>query len=425
MSLVSRLTKKLAFGAASLVLAGSAIAAPLSAASIAYATDHVSIENDVKVANVTAGDTSYSNSVNAKVDQVVKVQLWFHNRENPDSGKDAKNLHAKINIPGAEGKNQTITGYVQGDNTNKASDTATVNLSLDNAYLKYVAGSAKWRYNKGAYDGRQECQTGMKAVPSNDPNHCYTTVSISDQVVTNGSGVNLGDMRPCFAYESTVTVLARVQASEVKVNKYVSAYDADHNPSNNDWKLTNSAKPGDKMDYMIRFENKGNTVLNDVIVGDNLPDYMKIIPGTTYIINGNHPQGVAAGNDHVVNGGIDVGDYNPGAAGYVVFSVQIDPVSKFAKCGIYTLKNVGVVRPKGMNEFYNTAWTNVRVQCAPGQTPVTPTTPTTPTQPKTPEQLPETGAGSIVGALMGISAIGYGVVSYLRSRRVLGDALNR
>ncbi|HET6622586.1 MAG TPA: LPXTG cell wall anchor domain-containing protein [Candidatus Saccharimonadales bacterium] len=419
MSLVSQLTKRVGLGISSLILAVSALAAPLSAASIAYATDHVSIENDVKVANVTAGDTSYSNSVNAKVDQVVKVQLWFHNRENPDSGKDAKNLRAKINIPTAEGQHQTITGSVQGDNTNKASDTATVNLSLDNAHLSYVAGSAKWRYNKGAYDGRKECQTGTKAVPTNDPNNCYDTVKISDKVVTNGTGVNLGDMRPCFAYESTVTVLARVKASEVKVNKYVSSYDADHNPSNNDWKLTNSAKPGDKLDYMIRFENKGNTVLNDVVVGDNLPDYMKIVPGTTYIINGNNPKGVAAGTDHVVSGGIDVGDYNPGAAGYVVFSVQIDPINKFAKCGVYTLKNVGVVRPSGMNEFYNTAWTNVRVECAPGETPKTPE------QPQSPEKLPETGATSVLSALFGAGAIGFGLTSYLRSRRNLSDALNR
>ncbi|HET7630485.1 MAG TPA: hypothetical protein VFK03_03865 [Candidatus Saccharimonadales bacterium] len=425
MSLVSQLTKRVGLGVSSLILAVSALAAPLSAVSTAYATDHVSIENDVKVANVTAGDTSYSNSVNAKVDQVVKVQLWFHNRENPDSGKVAKNLHAKINIPTAPGQHQTVTGSVVGDNTNKASDTATVNLSLDNAYLSYVSGSAKWRYNKGAYDGRKECQTGMNPVPASDPNNCYATVSISDKVVTSGTGVNLEDMRPCFAYESTVTVLARVKASEVKVNKYVSSYDEDHNPSNNDWKLTNSAKPGGKLDYMIRFENKGNTVLNDVVVGDNLPDYMQIIPGSTYIINGNHKDGIAAGSDHVINGGIDVGDYNPGAAGYVVFSVQIDPISKFAKCGVYTLKNVGVVRPKGMNEFYNTAWTNVRVECAPGETPKTPETPHTPAKPQTPEQLPETGAGSIIGALFGITAIGYGLTSYLKSRRNLRDALNR
>ncbi len=323
----------------------------------------VEVESTVQVANVTAGDTEYKDNVDAKVDQVVKVQLWYHNREEADSGKVAENLKAKIGIPDQQGKQQTISSRVSADNSNTAEDTAQVNLSLENAYLDYVEGSADWRHNEGAKDGREECQTGDEAVPADDPNGCYTTEDISDDITKKDTGMVLEDARPCFAYESTVTVLAKVRASEVKVNKHVSQADEDTNPENNDWKVENEASPGDKLEYRIRFENKGNTVLEDVTVGDNLPDYMEYQEGSTYIYNGNNPDGVKAETDNVYQGGIRVGDYNPGAAGYVVFTVKVNPMTAFEQCGTYTLKNVGVVRPAGMNEFYNTAHTDVDVEC--------------------------------------------------------------
>lgn len=426
LSFLSYAPKRVSLVVAAAFIAVSTVVGPI--ANVAATTSNTRIESTVRVANVTAGDTTYKESVNASVDQIVKVELWYHNMEDFDSGKIAEDLNVALNIPSTQGKTQTITGTVKGSNTNTVTDTAQVNLSLDNAYLDYVEGSAKWRHNKGATDGRTVCQTGNQEVPANDPNGCYVTDDISDQIVSNGAGIVLEDLKPCFAYEATVTVLARVKASEVKVNKYVSHNDGDQDVKNNKWEVKNTATPGQKMDYMIRFENKGNTVLENVTVGDNLPDYMSYIPGSTRIINGNNPTGVAAGTDNVYQGGIRVGDYAPGAVGYVVFTVKLDEKAKFATCGVYTLKNVGVVRPEGMNEFYNTAWTDVRVECKPGETPVTPTpeTPTTPESPKVlPAVLPSTGVASLLGGLFGSSALGLGVHSWLSSRRALRNALNR
>lgn len=442
LSFLSRAPKKVALVVAAAVMAVSTVVGPI--ANVAAQTNNVRIESTTRVANVTAGDTTYKESVDAKVDEVVKIEVWYHNMENFDSGKVANDLAVALNIPSAQGKTQTITGTVKGSNTNTVADTAQVNLSLDNAYLEYVEGSAKWRHNKGATDGRTECQTGNQEVPANDPNNCYVTETISDNVVKNSTGVVLENLQPCFAYEATVTVLARVKASEIKVNKYVSKHDGDQNVSNNKWELKNTAVPGDKLDYMIRFENKGNTTLKNVIVGDNLPDYLSYVPGTTRIYTTNHPSGIAAESDNVYKGGINVGNYAPGSTGYVVFTAVVDSKNKFATCGVYTLKNVGVVRPEGMNEFYNTAWTDVRVECKPGEAPkeckpgipvnddrcketpaATPTTPATPKSPETPAVLPSTGPAALIGGLFGSSALGLGISSYVRSRRALRDALNR
>src|SRR5688500_8742238 len=62
-------------------------------------TPPVRIESTVGVANQTAGDTTYKQSVDAQVDEVVKIQVWYHNMEEEDSGKIAEDLNVKIDIP--------------------------------------------------------------------------------------------------------------------------------------------------------------------------------------------------------------------------------------------------------------------------------------------------------------------------------------
>ncbi len=362
---ISQLPRRIVLGACAFVLTASAVFVPLAAVN---ATDNtVAIEGSVNVANVTAGDTQYQKNVNAMVDDVVKVQVWYHNREEPDSGLVANNLSVAMGLPTAAGTAQTIGATISSDNSNTVTDSANVNLSVGDASLQYIPGSAKWRHNKGADDGRTECQTGINPIPDNDPNGCYVTEGISDSIQT-GTPVVLENLQPCFAHEATVTVLMRVVASSVKVNKYVSAHDGDSNVSNNNWVLDNNATAGAEMDYMIRFENTGNQQLNNVIVGDNLPDYMSYENGTTVLYNTNNPDGLAITNDNVTKGGIDVGSYAPGSVGYVVFSVKLDANDRFEKCGDYKLTNVGVVRPADINEVYNTASTTVNIPC--GETPM-------------------------------------------------------
>lgn len=358
---LTKLSRRVVMGVSALAIAASAVFVPLSA--VQAANDTVAIEGDIKVANVTNGDSGYSPSVNAKVDDVVKVQVWYHNKEDANSGKLAKNLKVGVTIPTAAGKSQTIGGKISADNSNTVSKSANVNLSVDEASLEYIPGSAKWRHNIGADQGKTECITGND--PKGAPASCYTDTVISDDVAKGGAGVRLEDQKPCFAHEATVTVLMRVKASAVKVNKYVSAHDGDNNAKNNNWQVTNTAAAGSKLDYMIRFENKGNTTLNSVVVGDNLPDYMQYVAGTTKIYNANHADGTPAGSDNVTKGGINVGNYAPGTEGYVVFTVKLDENKQFAKCGNYVLTNVGVVRPQGMNEVYNTAKTTVNIPCQP------------------------------------------------------------
>lgn len=432
---ISQVPKRLMLAGAAVALSFSVVAAPLSQV---MASDHiVDIETDTEVANVTT-DTDFKNSVNAEVDQTIKVKVWYHNKENPGSGKIAENLRVAINGERQTGKMQTITGVVQGDNTGQPkSDDAQVNLPVSSAYLDYVEGSAELRYNEGAYSGREECQTGENEVPADDPNGCYAEKELSDEIVTGENGAVVNDkVRPCFAYEATVTAEFRVRESEVGIVKKVSEHDADHNPLNNDWKTKNTAQPGDKMDYLIKFKNFGNTTLENVAVIDHLPDYMSYVPGSTYIINSttddpstkNIAEGVSAETDEIYQNGITVGDYDPGAAATIVFTVKIDERNVFETCGPepYILKNVGAAKAQDMKVFYNTAWTHVNVACGQGEKP-TPGQPEKPEQPKeeVPEEIPATGPASIAAGLFGTSALAYGAHTWVASRRRLSSLLNQ
>lgn len=324
-----------------LVAAAAVVGIVLPVASTAATS--VKLESSLGVANVTAGDTAYKQSVNATYDQVIKLQVYYHNTELPDSGKIAENVKVKINVPTTAGKTQTVTSTVAGDNTNTVTSTAKINLDRADASLQYIPGSAVWKHNVG----------GRPAAEQN-----YREDIVSDNVVLSSGGLRLENQKPCYEYAATLTVLVRVMVPGVDIDKTVRV------AGTKDWSTSNTAKPGDTLDYQIAYKNTGNTVQKNVIIGDNLPPKMKLVPGTTYLANATNPTGVKYNSDNITNGGINVGNYGAGANAYVKFQVKL-PEAKDLACGTTEFRNVGVVRPEGMNEYFNTAITKVTKECEP------------------------------------------------------------
>jgi uncharacterized repeat protein (TIGR01451 family) len=337
--LFNNLPKRIAAGA----IVALAFAFPLAVS----AADMVQIEGSIGVANVTNGDTNYVSSVNATYDQVVKVEVYYHNRENPDSGKIAQNLRVKIDMPTAAGKTQTITETTSADNSNTVTDSATVNLDRSDAYLQYIPGSAIWRHNTGT-------NTNINMVDT----------KISDAIVNGGQGLVLENEKPCYNFAATVTVLARVMVPGVKVIKQV-----EKAGQSNAWTTQNTANPGDTLKYMITYQNTGNTTQNNVVIRDNLPPKMTLVPNTTVVYTTTTPNGSADTSNNITGGGIDIGSYLPSAGAYIVFEVKVPTVDQLA-CGQTEFRNVGIAHPKDMNEYYNTAITDVNKTC---ETPKTPT----------------------------------------------------
>lgn len=328
----SSLPKKLIASA----LVAMAILIPVSTISAAT----VQLEGSIGVANVTAGDTKYSPSVNASYDQVVKFQVYYHNMENPDSGKIANNLKVKITMPTAAGTKQDVRTTISADNaSNTVTGTATVNLNRADAMIEYIPGSAVWRHNTGTND-----------------NVNYVETKISDDIVTSGQGLVLENAKPCYNFAATVTVLARVKVPGVKVVKEVRV------KGENTWSQSNTAKPGATLQYRISYQNTGNTNQDNVVIRDALPAGFKLVPNTTVLTT---TQGTNNYNsNNIDNGGIVIGSYAPGGGARVQFDVTT-PAESALNCGVNNFRNIGVARPANMNEFFNTADTAITRVCNP------------------------------------------------------------
>ncbi len=326
---LSKLPKRL-FAAAAVTMA---VMVPV----VTFAANTVKLEGATGVANVTAGETRYAASTNASYDQVVKVEVYYHNQEDPTSDKIANNLRVKIAMPTNKGKVQKVNTVTSADNSNTVNGQATVNLDRDDAYLEYIPGSAVWKHNAGTNEAVNIVEQ-----------------KISDEIVYGGQGLVLENEKPCFNFAATVTVLARVRVPGITVDKMV------RTKGTTEWTTSNSAKPGETLEYQIAYKNQGNVAQKNVVIRDNLPPKMEYVAGSTKLKNDSGVKSVA---DGITVGGIIVGNYNPGAAAYALFEVKV-PKEEDLACGITEFRNVGVARPEGMNEFYNTAITKVEKKCA-------------------------------------------------------------
>lgn len=170
-------------------------------------------------------------------------------------------------------------------------------------------------------------------------------------------GFVLGRAGPDSVVEGTLaSTVSQDRETPLKVNAYVREVGSE------EWKLRTDASPGDRLELLIRAENVSGSVLEDLVIGANLADYLSYVPDSTTIINTNHPDGIEGRTNNVYQGGIDIGAYESGSVAYVKFEVQVAPSSAFEQLGRYTLRNVGIARAQGTNEVYNVAIIDVNVE---------------------------------------------------------------
>lgn len=339
MKLFTRFRKLLPKRLFGLAVAAIAIALPVSSISAASIT----LEGSLGVANVTAGDTDYKKSVNATYDQVVKIQAFYHNRENPDSGKVANNLKVKIDIPTEPGANQVVKTTISGDDTNVINDQVTVNLGRDDAFLEYIPGSAVWRHNAGTNE-----------------NVNIVEQVISDSVVTGANGVVVEDAKPCYNFAATVTVLARVKIPSVGVTKKV------RKAGTQDQTTTNlTVAPGTRLEYVVTAKNLSNTDLTNVYLRDPLPAGLTYVPGSAKKYYGQYNGTTLTAEEATAffTGKKNVGTLKPGASAFITFEATVANAEQLA-CGENALKNIAVVDTDQTGEYNNSATVNTNKVCA-------------------------------------------------------------
>jgi len=364
----------------------------LGISSSAMAAGTYDLQSTLKVANSTAG-TDYQKSVSAKVDDVVKYEIYYHNNENELSGNNINDLNIKVTLPTSQATSHVASLAIGGSDSNHVTDSATVTTQIPTT-MQFIAGTVYRRYN-----------AGTNASPN------WVTVKITDAVVT-GNGFTIPSMKPCYNFLETIVFQARVMAPAVSITKQVKIEGA------SSWSTNITAKPGDTLAYLITFKNEGNVTLNNLIIRDNLPAGLEYVNGSTKITNTLYPNGVQ-GTDDVTKGGIVIGNYLPGANGYVRFNVKVPVGGLDCKQVVYT--NVGVVKANEIGEFYNTAIVTVDYPC-----PVTPPTPKPPvviTGKGNP--LPTSGPAEAAAGAAGLTATGGAAYAWLRSKKALLSALTK
>lgn len=368
----------------------------------------------VKDAAITT-DGGWQDNLTVQPGKEYLVRVYVHNNAATSLNLTATNTRVSASVPTTTGKNVSVSGFVTADNSDPLKVWDDIHFNSDkNFNLVYVPGSAEI-YNNGY-------AAGGKSLPDS------IVTSTGALVGYNGPD---GNVPGCFQYANYVYFKVKPQFQDelsFKFTKEVSKH------GENKWVENYSAQPGEVVDYLLEYKNTGTTQQNDVTFRDTLPAGMTYVAGSTVFGNANFPNGKKA-SDNIANGtGINVGSYLPGGNAWAIFSAKTPTNDALAICGLNTLVNKGRATTMGY-ALDDTANVTVNKACAGKITVCELATKKVVTINEsdfntskyskdlsvcttTPPELPKTGMGENIVALLGLGALTAGVVYFVRSRRL-------
>ncbi len=132
---------------------------------------------------------------------------------------------------------------------------------------------------------------------------------------------------------------------------------------NGAWSNAVNVTPGTRVHYRIVYTNTSKTTQKNVVFRDNLPPDVSIVPSTTMLKNSANPNGIISQSSTGISGnGVVLGNYGPGANAIVTFDATM-PSTSNTECGKTIMTNVGVARPEGMSESFNSSVVNINRSC--------------------------------------------------------------
>lgn len=378
--------------------------------------------NFFRIKEATAPNSSYSDNTKLEPGKDYIGYVYFHNNASSTLNDEAhgfkgiaENTKLRMAIPGGvkAGEKAGLTGYISASNAQPGEvyDDAFITSDVDVA-LRYIPGSAQIA-SKGAVNGQ----------------------TLPDSVVTTGSLLGYdslnGKLPGCDEFSGYVTFKFRADAPNFTIKKQVSKH------GENKWQDKIVAKLGDKVDYMLTYQNTGSVDQNKVLIKDQLPSGVTYVPGSSILANSVNPNGVKT-DDGVTVGGLNIGSYKPRGNAGVKFSATI--ASNLEKCGPNDLVNTAtVITDNGKKSA--TATVTVDQVCQPNECkPGIPegdarcATPIKECEPGTvkddagnctvaPTSLPTTGPTEVILSIIGLGALAAGIAYWVKSRRELQDAI--
>ncbi|MEP6710278.1 MAG: DUF11 domain-containing protein [Candidatus Saccharibacteria bacterium] len=378
---------------------------------IEHPADHVTFNSITNNPNIgdernfvgireTGTNNLWSDDMTVEKGKEYTVRVYVHNNAASDLNKVAEDVTARINLPTNTAKSIQVDGMISSSNATPKDvwDDAVFNSDKD-FNLAYTSGSLKFENNAFGAAG----------------------TAIPESVFTN-TGALLGydkldgKIPGCFQYAGYLSFNVKPQfapTTDFTVKKDVRKL------GDTTWSDSVNVKPGDSVEYLVSYKNTGEIKQDNVTVKDALPAGVSYVPGTTKLKNGLNPNGKAL-TDGVTTTGVNVSNYNPGAAAYVWFTAKVGDKTA-TECGLETLVNTAKVETDYGNKS-DTA--NVVVDngaCKPGE--CKPGIPVGDTRcvetPVTPSSLPTTGPTETILSVIGLGALIASIGYYVNSRRAI------
>lgn len=338
--------------------------------------------NFMRIRDIESGET-FKDSASLQPGKEYEVLVLYHNnaREslNASGVGVAEGAYARTEIPAivdSGASNVKAMAYVGAANANPAAVYDHIDLTnTTNAdiALRYVKNSAKIASN-GSVNG----------------------TALTEDLFANGVplGYNSldGILPGCDEYSGYITFKLVADAPEFTFTKDVRL------AGTKEWKDDITVNQGDKVEYRLFYKNIGTIEQKNVVVKDELPQGLTYTAGETDLVNSNNPNGKRL-DDSINAGGVDIGHYLPGGGGYVYLFAKADG----NPCSVLTNTAAAETRNGYLKD---TATVRIDGDC---EVPV--------------EALPTTGPAEVIIGLIGVGAMTFGIVYYIKSRRDLDSAL--
>lgn len=292
--------------------------------------------------NLGANNVWEANDINVENGKEYLIRLYVHNNNPKGMDVTAKNTRVSFSIPDISAKIIQVNGFIKSTNADPYEYWDYVNFHSDTAFhLEYISGSASLENN--VYDGH-------------DGGH-----QLSDDIVKAASGGVMigydkmdGRIPGCDQYAAYLGIRVKVvYDTNYTVDKKVRI----KGDTDKTWKKQVDAKIGDEVELKIQYVNTSDHDQIRVGIRDILPANLEYVPGSTILLNANHPNGAKVNSDEVIDAGIAIGDYAPGANGVVYLNAKV--VDQNLTCGKNTMTNWGqvIIDQIGMQD-----WARVVVQ---------------------------------------------------------------
>ena len=342
------------------------------------------------------------------------VRLYVHNNNQQGTKTVAKDTTVMFALPQESKSSQDINGFITASNAepSKYWDYVTLKSADGRAfYLDYLEGSATFYNNKIGLGG----------------------IKVSDNVITT-NGIKIGyekldgNIPGCFEYDSFVTI----KVKPVFTDKNYTVDKRVRLAGTTEWSDSVEAKVGDKVEFVVKYQNTTENAVENVMFRDVLPTNMKIVSDVV-LKNSTNPNGIVSTGD--ITTGINIGGYKINGNAYITYTAEV--IDNSLVCGTNTLRNWGqigvgkitlqdpadvVVKKTNCQEPKKDCTTNPEMaECQKDEPKKDENKDDNKKETKedTPKEMPSTGATEIVLGTLGIGSVVTAAGYYIASRKAL------